>query len=208
MTLDQFLDVERSYLLLEAREKNWSAVDICCTCKTCYQYCVCADTVLIGMCFDPTLSVPDKWEQAEPSLRKARGRRAVGLGRGVAGEKRRLELVKTMEKSKKDGVKKSTRMRIQGPLASAPITPAVRPLRRPYPAARVHLCSADGGVRRRKRRWPPARRAPSRRRAPSPQPPPSPYLPSPSPPPSPCTPPPWCVRPSPPSAGARSTPQR
>jgi hypothetical protein len=156
------------------------------------------NTVLIGMCFDPTLSVPDKWEQAEPSLRKARGRRAVGLGRGVAGEKRRLELVKTMEKSKKDGVKKSTRMRIQGPLASAPITPAVRPLRRPHPAARVHLCSADGGVRRRKRRWPPASRAPSRRRAPSPQPPPSPYLPSPSPPPSPWTPPPWCVRPSPP----------
>ena len=105
------------------------------------------DTVLIGMCFDPTLSVPDKWEQAEPSLRKARGRRGVGLGRGVAGEKRRLELVKTMEKSKKDGVKKSTRMKIQGP-----ITPAVRPLRRPHPAARVHLCSADGGVRRRKRR--------------------------------------------------------
>ena len=91
--------------MLEAREKNWSVVEMACTCKTCFQYCVCADTVLVGMCFDTKLSVPDRWEQAEQSLRKARGRRGVGLGRGIAGEKRRLALMKTLEKSKKDGVK-------------------------------------------------------------------------------------------------------
>ena len=40
-------------------------------------------------------------------MRKARGRHGVGAGRGIAGEKRRLALMKTIEKTKKDGVKKS-----------------------------------------------------------------------------------------------------
>ena len=39
----------------------------------------------------------------------------MGVGRGVAGEKRRMKLLKTIQKEKHDGVKKSTVLRIKGP---------------------------------------------------------------------------------------------
>ncbi len=68
------------------------------------------------MCFDKTLKVPENWEQAEPSLRKARGRRGVPAGSGIAGVKRRLTLMKAIAKSKKDGVKKADRLKIRGAL--------------------------------------------------------------------------------------------
>jgi hypothetical protein len=68
------------------------------------------------MCFDTKLKVPLNWEQAEPSLRKARGRRGVPSGRGIAGVKRRLSLMKAIAKTKKDGVKKADCLNIKGPL--------------------------------------------------------------------------------------------
>ncbi len=47
---------------------------------------------------------------------KARGRRGVPSGRGIAGVTRRLTLMKAIAKSKKDGVKKADRLNIKGPL--------------------------------------------------------------------------------------------
>ena len=88
LTLDDLLDVNDSFLHIDAREKDWSAIDLACCCKRCYKWTVCSHTTLVGMCFIFGLNVPGKWEQAEPSLRKARGRRAVGLGSGIAGVKR------------------------------------------------------------------------------------------------------------------------
>jgi hypothetical protein len=64
-----------------------------------------------------TLSVPDAWEQAEPGLRKGRGRRGVGAGRGIAEVKRRLKLVKTIEKEERDDIRKASLIKIKGPLA-------------------------------------------------------------------------------------------
>lgn len=112
MSLDELLDVNESYLVLSARAKTWSAVALACSCKTCYKFCVCGDTALLGMCFNDSLSVPLEYMQAEPGLRKARGRR----GRGIAGEKRRLMLLKAIEKTQADGVKKSKLMNIKGPV--------------------------------------------------------------------------------------------
>ena len=116
MSLDDLLDVNSSFLHIDARGKEWSAVAIACSCRTCYKYTVCGDSVLLGMCFDTKLKVPLNWEQAEPSLRKARGRRGVPSGRGIAGVQRRLTLMKAIAKSKKDGVKKADRLNIKGPL--------------------------------------------------------------------------------------------
>ena len=56
--LDTLLDINDSFLHLEARKKDWSAVDMACCCKYCYKNLVCGDTVLVGMCFNHTLSVP------------------------------------------------------------------------------------------------------------------------------------------------------
>ena len=74
MSLDNLLDVNGSFLHIDARGKEWSAVAIACSCRTCYKYTVCGDSILLGMCFDKKLKVPVNWEQAEPCLRKARGR--------------------------------------------------------------------------------------------------------------------------------------
>ena len=117
MKLDELLDVDDSFVHVYYHGKDWSVVDLACTCKYCYQWAVCAHSALVAMCFDSTLRVPDAWEQAEPGLRKARGRRGVGAGRGIAGVKRRLKLVKTIEKEKRDGVRKASLMKIKGPLA-------------------------------------------------------------------------------------------
>jgi hypothetical protein len=115
LSLDELLDVNDSFIMIEARPKTWSVVPAACSCAHCFKMCVCAHNVLLGMCFDQSLKVPTAWEQAEPSMRKARGRRGVGVGRGVAGEKRRMKLLKTIQKEKHDGVKKSTVLRIKGP---------------------------------------------------------------------------------------------
>jgi hypothetical protein len=56
---DQLLDINDSFVHLYYHGKDWSAVDLACTCKHCYQWTVCADNVLVAMCFDSTLRVPD-----------------------------------------------------------------------------------------------------------------------------------------------------
>ena len=94
LSLDDLLDVDESFLHIDARGKEWSAVSIACSCKKCYKYTVCGDSVLLGMCFNAKLKVLGNWDQAEPSLRKARGRRGVPTGRRIAGVKRRLTLMK------------------------------------------------------------------------------------------------------------------
>ena len=81
LSLDNLLDVDGSFLHIDARGKEWSAVAMACSCRTCYKYTVCGDSVLLGMCFDTTLKVPVNWEQAEPSLRMAGGMRGVPAGR-------------------------------------------------------------------------------------------------------------------------------
>ncbi len=86
LSLDELLDVNDSFIMIDARPKTWSVVPAACSCAQCFKMCVCADNVLLGMCFDQSLKVPTAWEQAELSMRKARGRRGVGVGRGVAGE--------------------------------------------------------------------------------------------------------------------------
>ncbi len=116
LSLDNLLDVDGSLLHMDARGKEWSEVALACSCRTCYKYTVCGDSILLGMCLDKKLKVPVNWEQAEPSLRKARGRRGVPAGRGIAGVKRRLTLMKAIAKSIKDGVKKADRLKIRGPL--------------------------------------------------------------------------------------------
>ncbi len=108
LSLDDLLDVDGSFLHIDACGKEWSAVAIACSCRTCYKYSVCGDSVLLGMCFDAKLKVPGNWEQAEPSLRKARGRRGVPAGRGIAGVKRRLSLMKAIAKSKMTASRKLT----------------------------------------------------------------------------------------------------
>ncbi len=42
------------------------------------QWTVCAHNTLISLILKPDLIIPETWEQAEPSLRKARGRRSIG----------------------------------------------------------------------------------------------------------------------------------
>ena len=116
LSLDTLLDVDGSFLHIDARGKEWSAVAVACSCRKCYKFTVCGDAVLLGMCFNAKLKVPGNWEQAEPSLRKARGRRGVPAGRGIAGVKRRLSLMKAIQKSTSDGIKKSAKIKIKGPL--------------------------------------------------------------------------------------------
>jgi hypothetical protein len=86
--LDQLLDLKDSFVYLMAREKEWSAVDLACKYKRCYKWTVCAHNTLIGLIVKPDLIIPEKAEQAEPRLRKARGRRSIRLGRGIADVKR------------------------------------------------------------------------------------------------------------------------
>jgi hypothetical protein len=68
------------------------------------------------MLFDDELVVPAVWDQASPSLRKARGRRGivgVGKGRGVAGVKR-MNLERIIEQDQQVGRRKAKAMRIEG----------------------------------------------------------------------------------------------
>jgi hypothetical protein len=106
MTLDQLLDVHDSFLYLEARDEDWSVIDIACTCKRCYKWAVCSHTALISLICVDELEIPGKWVQAEPGLRKARGRRSVGLGSGIAGVQRSLKLMNKIAKEKRDSIKK------------------------------------------------------------------------------------------------------
>jgi hypothetical protein len=73
------------------------------------------------MLFNDKLVVPALWEQASPSLRKARGRRGivgVGKSRGVDGMKR-TNLERVIEQDKQVGVRKAKAMRIEGPVMLA-----------------------------------------------------------------------------------------
>ena len=46
MTLDDLLDVKDAFLHIDAREKDWSAIDLACFCKRCYKWTVCSYTTL------------------------------------------------------------------------------------------------------------------------------------------------------------------
>ena len=110
-------------------------MDVSCTCKHCYKWTVCGHSTLLGMCFNAELTVPTKWEQVSPSLRKARSRRGltgVGKGRCIAGIKR-TKLERVMELDKQAGVHKAKRMCIDGP-----VTP---PSPNPTSLSRTHLSS-------------------------------------------------------------------
>jgi hypothetical protein len=73
LKLDQLLDINDSFVHVYYHGKDWSAVDLACTCKHCYQWTVCADNALVAMCFDSTLRVPDAWVQAEPACGRHEG---------------------------------------------------------------------------------------------------------------------------------------
>ena len=49
MTLDQLLDINDSFLYLEAREKDWSVIDMACTCKRSYKWAACCHSALVGL---------------------------------------------------------------------------------------------------------------------------------------------------------------
>jgi hypothetical protein len=109
LSLCELLDLSKKIHVVNYRQPKWSAIasDLCCGCVTCLQWKVCGHNTLHAMCFDPTLTVPTKWEQSSPSLRMVRGRRdlpGVGKGRGIAGGKR-LRSEKKIEQDKKTGVK-------------------------------------------------------------------------------------------------------
>ena len=60
LSLCKLLDIYEIFRLVNYRHEGWSAVDLCCGCPTCLQWTVCGHSTLYAMCFNPTLTVPDK----------------------------------------------------------------------------------------------------------------------------------------------------
>ena len=110
MTLSELLDAAETFHVVNYRQEEWSAVDV-----------LCGHATLVSMMFDDEIVVPSLWDQASPSLRKARGRRGivgVGKGRGLAGVKR-VNLERVIEQDKQVGRRKAKAMRIEGPVMLA-----------------------------------------------------------------------------------------
>jgi hypothetical protein len=118
MTLSEVLDAAETFHVVNYRQEEWSAVDVSCSCKRGYKWTLCGHSTLVSMLFYDELVVPAVWDQASPSLRKARGRRGivgVGKGRGVAGVKR-MNLERIIEQDQQVGRRKAKAMRIEGPV--------------------------------------------------------------------------------------------
>ncbi len=153
MTLCDMLDIYEFFYVLNYREPQRSAVDICCGCATCLQWTVCGHNTLLANCFDPKLSVPTKWEQSSPSLRLARGRRGlpgVSKGRGIAGAKR-LRFEKVIAQEKQSGVKTARRIKVIGPFAKVHATLTPPPCTPPPPPHALTPGSAGWGRRKSRR---------------------------------------------------------
>jgi hypothetical protein len=124
MTLREMLDAAEAFHVVSYRSETWSAVPVSCSCKHGYKWTLCGHSALVSMMFDDEIVVPSLWDQASPSLRKARGRRGivtivgVGKGRGLAGVKR-VNLERVIEQDKQVGRRKAKAMRIEGPVMLA-----------------------------------------------------------------------------------------
>ncbi len=82
------------------KEQDWSVVDWGCSCVACLRDCVCSHSTLVGMFFNPSLSVPDPLEQTVPSVCKN-----AMLTRGIAGSKHKRCLAAKALETKKSNAK-------------------------------------------------------------------------------------------------------
>ena len=126
MTVKEALKVYGNFKLLTGRP-SWGKVPLACTCKTCFGYAICADTLLFVSLFDPEVHVPKRWITATVSERK----KVKSIG-GLAGRKK----MRVLDEMKDDEKLIHSKASLLAENEKAP-SPRAEPSPRAAPARRV-----------------------------------------------------------------------